>query len=349
MVRTVRVLLVGLGNLGRRFCDLLVEKGTHVEARYGLRLLLVGAADSRGAAYSPLGLDPARISALKQTGCSVASLPHVGRRNQTGTELIASAEADLLCEASPVNLRQGAEPGLTHIRTALEHTLHVVTPNKGPLTLAYSELHALAARHGVQLRFDGTVAGGLPAISIGQRDLRGATITAIEAVPNLSTGYVLELLGDGLTWEEATAQARAEGVLEADPSLDLEGWDAAAKLVILANSVMSIPARLEDVERVGITGLSGEQVRAARQQGRTYKLVARGSDSGLRVAPIPLPSDHFLARLGRKQMGVIYYTDIYGTLMTAIEEPTPLPSAATMLRDILDVYSSVVSPNRIDV
>ncbi len=343
MTHTVRILVVGLGNLGRRFCDLLVEKGPDVEGRYGLHLLLVGAADSRGVAYDPHGLDPARISAIKQTGGSVADLPGAGRPGQA-LELVTQAEADLLCEASPVNLQQGAEPGLTHVRVALERGMHVVTPNKGPVVLAYQELHDLAARQGVQLRFDGTVAGGLPALYIGQRDLRGAVIQRIEAVPNLVTGYVMQLLADGLAWEEALERARAEGVLEADPAFDLDGWDAAAKLVILVNAVMGVPARLEDVDRTGITGVDGADVRAARQEGGTYKLLAtaeRHADGhvSLRVAPTPLPAGHLLANLGRKQMGVVYHTDIYGTLMAAIEESTPLPSAATMLRDTLDIFT----------
>jgi len=169
MTRTVRILLVGLGNLGRRFCDLLVDKGPYVEARYGLRLLLVGAADSRGAAYDAAGLDPARISALKLAGGTIAdlagaatdkgSLAGASWRGRSAGELIARAEADLLCEASPVNLYYGAEPGLTHVRRAMERGMHVVTPNKGPLVLAYRELHDLAATRGVNLRFDGTVAG----------------------------------------------------------------------------------------------------------------------------------------------------------------------------------------------
>jgi homoserine dehydrogenase len=225
----------------------------------------------------------------------------------------------------------------------MERSMHVVTPNKGPLVLAFQELHDLAAAHHVKLRFDGTVAGGLPALPIGQRDLRGATVSKVEAVPNLCTGYVLELLGDGLSWEEAQERTRSEGVLEADPSFDLEGWDAAAKLVILVNAVMDYPAKLEDVQLTGITALSGAEVREARQKGLVFKLVAtatRAPDDkvSMRVEPFQLPSDHFLSQLGRKQMGVIYHTDIYGTLMTAIDEPDPLPSAATMLRDLLDIF-----------
>ncbi len=344
MTVTVRILMVGLGNLGRRFCDLLVEKGPYVEARYGLRLLLVGAADSGGVAYDPGGLNPAQLSQIKLAGGSAANYPGAGRHS-LAAELVSQAEADLLCEASPVNLREGAEPGLTHVRMALERGLHVVTANKGPMVLAYQELHDLAARHSVQLRFDGTVAGGLPAVNIGGRDLRGATVRRIEAVPNLCTGYVMELLADGITWEEALKLARAEGVLEADPAFDLDGWDAAAKLVILANAVMGYPARLEDVDRTGITEQDGARLRAAREQGQAYKLLAtaeRGADGGvnLRLAPTLLPADHFLACLGRKQMGVVYRTDIYGTITATIEEPTPLPSAAAMLRDVLNIYAT---------
>ncbi len=343
MSRTVRIVLVGLGNLGRRFCDLLVQKGPHVEATYGLRLVLVGAADSHGWAYDYHGLDPAKVSAIKQAGGTVAEYTAVGRSGLPAADLIVYEGADVLCEASPVNLSQGAEPGLTHIRTALMRGVHVVTPNKGPLVLAYTELHEMAARQRVQLRFDGTVAGGLPALYLGQRDLRGAVVDRIEAIPNLATGYILELLGDGLSWEKAKARARTEGVLEADPSFDLDGWDAAAKLVILVNAVMGLLARLEDVDRIGITGIGRADIREARAAGRVYKLLAtaeRRPDGGadLRVSPTIIPTGHFLSTLGRKQMGVVYHTDIYGTIMAAIDEPTPLPSAATMLRDILDIF-----------
>jgi homoserine dehydrogenase len=108
---------------------------------------------------------------------------------------------------------------------------------------------------------------------------------------------------------------------------------------------MEAPARIEDVERTGVGQVAGADVRAARERGETYKLLAtaeRGPDGGvrLRVAPTRLPADHFVAHLGRKQMGVVYYTDIYGTIMAAIDEPTPVPSAATMLRDILDITAS---------
>ncbi len=344
-MHTVCFLLIGLGNLGCRFCKVLLEKDALLRRRYGLDLRLVGAADSRGAAYNPVaGLDLEKVVHLKQAGGTIADYPGVGRREWQAPELVATAKADLLLEASPVNLKQGAEPGLTCIRTAVRRGMHVVTPNKGPLVVAYRELHDLAAAHSVQLRFDGTVTGGLPALYLGQRDLRGAVIHRLEAVPNLVTGYVMDLLTDGLPWEDALARARQEGVLEADASWDLEGWDAAAKLVILANAVLEYPARLEEVSLTGITTLSEDALRSARERGACYRLLARAerdSDGAytLSVAPVPLPPDHPLGRLGRKQMGVVFSTDIYGTITAIVDEPDPTPSAATMLRDVLDIYS----------
>jgi len=344
-MHTVCFLLVGLGNLGRRFCQVLLEKDTLLRQRYGLHLRLVGAADSQGAAYDlALGLDLEKVVDLKQAGGTVADYPSAGRRGWQAPELVATAEADLLLEASPVNLKQGAEPGLTCVRTALRRGMHVVTPNKGPLVVAYRELDDLAAAQGVQLRFDGTVAGGLPALYLGQRDLRGAIIHQLEAVPNLSTGYVMDLLADGLSWDEALDRARQTGALEGDGSWDLEGWDAAAKLVILANAVLEYPARLEEVALTGITTLGVDALRSARERGARYRLLARAerdSDGAytLSVAPVPLPSDHPLGRLGCKQMGIVFSTDIYGTITAIIDEPDPTPSAATMLRDVLDIYA----------
>jgi len=342
MNQMVRLIVSGLGNLGIRFVGILSEKGEEIRARDGLTLRIVGAADSRGVAYDPTGLDPKEIIRVKKEAGSIGRYPEVGKLGASAHELIKSTDADVLCEATPVNLEAGGEPGLSCIREAISRGMHVVTPNKGPVVLAYPELTAMAEAHGVELRFDGTVAGGLPALNIGTRDLRGARITRIEAVPNLVTGLILDLLAAGTDWDAALVQARAEGVLEADPSWDLDGWDAAAKLVIMANAILGIPVRLEDVKRKGIREISAQEARRAAASGKRIRLlaVAEKSPSGyqLRVEPCALPPEHPLGRLGKKEMGIVYYTDIYGTITATIREETPVPSAATMLRDILSIY-----------
>jgi homoserine dehydrogenase len=342
-IKRVDLLLVGVGNLGRRFARLMVEKRSLLEARYGIAFRLVGVADSSGAAVDSSGLDGLAIEAIKSAGGSVADLPGVGFAGMSGLELIETVSADALCEASPVRLEAGAEPGLSHVTRALEKGLHVSTPNKGPIVVAYRKLVALAKRRGVQLRFDGTVAGGLPAIALGARDLRGATIRRLDTVPNLTTGFVLDRLADGAGWDAAIEEARAGGALEGDGVWDLDGWDAAAKLAILAQTVLDLDVGIDAVRRTGIREIDLAWLRGWNGK-RLVRLLATAErnptgDYALRVEPIALPPDHALGRLGSKQMGITFETDIFGTITSIIDEPTPLPSAATMLRDLLDIYA----------
>jgi len=337
------LLLVGVGNLGRRFSVVIADKHEDLLRRYGLDVRIVGVADSQGAAIAPDGLDGATIEAVKKAGGSVADLPDVGRPGMTGLELIETADADVLCEASPVHLDAGAEPGLSHVRLALKRGLHVSTPNKGPIVFAYRELIALAQNHGVHLRFDGTVSGGLPAIALGARDLRGATIQRLDAVPNLTTGFVLDRLAAGAAWDDAIEEARANGALEGDGSWDLDGWDATAKLAILALAVLDLDVDLHEVPRRGIRDVDLAWLRKQTQNGlvRLLTSAVRRADGGydLNVAPAVLSPEHPFGRLGSNQMGITFETDLFGTITSIIDEPTPLPSAATMLRDVLDMYA----------
>lgn len=342
--RSVRILLIGIGNLGRRFAQVITDKHDELLKRYALDIRIVGAADSRGAAVNPDGLNGHAIAALKLKGRSVGDLPEVGRPGMTGLQLIEAVEADILCEAGPVNLEAGGKPALSHVRKALERGMHVSTPNKGPIVLAYRELMTLASEHDVQLQFDGTVAGGLPAIALGARDLRGATIERIESVPNLTTGFVLDRLASGMSWDDAVEEARIAGALEGDGVWDLDGWDAAAKIAILAFSVLDTDVNLNDVPRKGIRDIDREWLKAASRKGLVRLLASaiRQPDGSyqLNVAPVALPSAHPLGHLGSTQMGISYETDLFGTITSVIDEENPKPSAASMLRDLLSIFAN---------
>ena len=168
-VQKVRLLLVGAGNVGRRFLELLVRKEGTLRRRLGLELMLVGVADTSGAALCPSGLDPQQLVDLKSGGQSVAAHPRWGQPGLSALEMVQTAGADLLLEASPGNMVDG-QPGLGCIETAMRRGMHVVTANKAPLVLAFPRLLDLAAALGVKLRYDATVAGGLPAVNLGQRN-----------------------------------------------------------------------------------------------------------------------------------------------------------------------------------
>jgi len=340
-VSTSRIALVGVGNIGRRFLELIRDKERDLRERYDLTFSLVAAVDSRGAAVSPSGLGLTQILSLKEAGHSVAGYPGVGIGRLAALEALTRTDVDLLIEVSPTNLQTG-EPGLSVISWALEHGCDVVTANKGPLVLAYPRLSALAAEHQRALLFSGAVAGGLPTVNIGRRDLAGAKVLRVEGVFNTTTNYILlRMQEDGLAFEQALTEAQAAGVAEADPSLDIDGWDAANKLVILANSVLGVAATLKDVTVRGVRGIGRDDLLRAREKGYALKLlvqaVLRDGDYVLSVAPTELPLEHPLARLRRWEMGVVYTTDIMGTITAIIEDEGTTATAGAVLRDVVNL------------
>ncbi len=340
--RAVRFFIAGLGAIGRRFMGLVVSQERILAERYGLRLVPVGAADSSGAALDPAGLDPARLIAMKQARQGAATYPGAGRPGLAVRQALAASAPDLFVEATPTNLRD-AEPGLGCIRDALGRGIPVVTASKGPLVLAYQDLAAQAARSGVRLAFSAAVAGGLPTVNLGRRDLAGSTVLRVEGIFNCTTNYILTTMAEeGQSFAAALAEAQRQGHAEADPSLDVDGWDATCKLVIVANSVLGRPTTLADVQVEGIRGVTTEQLATARREGKALKLLALAervdNDYRFSVRPTALDLAHPLARLTAWQMGVRYTTDTMGVIHAVIDEPDPLPTAAAVLRDVIDVF-----------
>ena len=337
----VRVAIIGLGNVGRRVLRILHDKRTFFRDRHGLEFLVTGAADSKGAAWTPDGLDLKRLIGLKEMKDTAASCLGAGHRGASGLEMLRNAGADVLVEASPVNLKDG-EPGMSHVRQALEQGMHVVTANKAPLALAFPEIMALARERGRRVLFSATVGGGLPAVNIGVRDLCHARVERLEGVVNLTSHFILTHMGRGYTYQEALTLARKAGHAEADLTLDVDGWDAANKLVILANSVLGFPARLTDVRVAGIRGINRTMLAHAREHGNVILplAVAEKWNDGYRlsVQPTEVDGDHPLASLTGGQMGIVYYTDTNGVVTAIVDEIDPMPTAGAVVRDLINLY-----------
>jgi homoserine dehydrogenase len=241
-----------------------------------------------------------------------------------------------------------------------------VLANKGPLALAFQELAGMSdltenreprtenqesgsPTEPVQqprmgrpaLRFSACCGGSLPTINIGQRDLIGCRIERVEAVLNGTTHGILRIMEEGGDYAAALAEMQRRGIAETDPSLDVEGWDSANKLVILANAVLGRPTTLADVAVEGITGLTAEELRGALAHNARIVLLCLAEpfdgDYRLSVRPTTLPLDHPLARMSGDEMGVVYYTDIAGRASATTLERGPVPTAAAMLRDVLGI------------
>ena len=346
MTVVLPVALIGLGNVGRSLLEVFQSQRVLLAERYGLEVRVVGAADSGGAAIAPDGLDLESLIAAKRRRLSVATLADVGKPGMSGLALVEKVAVKAVLEATPVNLRTG-QPGLDITRAALRRGIPVVLANKGPLALAYAELAGLsdwgnAARPA--LRFSACVGGAMPTINIGVRDLAGARILRVEAVLNGTTQFLLRAMERGQSYPEVLADAQRRGLTETDPSLDVDGWDAANKLVILANAVLRQPTTLADVQVEGISGLTAALLQATADRGERIVLLClaerQGGETGpfrLSVRPTALPMDHPLARMDGDEMGVVYHTDIAGRSSATSREVDPVPTAAAMLRDLIEI------------
>jgi hypothetical protein len=215
-VQTIDLILVGLGNVHQRLLHLLDSRRDLLAARYGLRIRVVGAADSRGAVADAAGIDPAGLLAHKQTGGSAGTMPG-GVLGASALDLLSQVHADVLLEASPVNL-VNAEPAVSTVLAALERGIDVVLANKAPLALYYPRLRAAAAARGARLAFSATVCGGLPVVNVGTRDLVAARVQRVQGVFNSTSNYILSQMAAGQAYADALTEAQRRGIAETNPA-----------------------------------------------------------------------------------------------------------------------------------
>lgn len=353
--RTLRVAIGGAGHVGTGLLRLLGDQARRLENRFGLRLAVVAVVDLGGAVVEPGGIDLGSLG-LDETDGYGAPFPETVRHALAGhvswrpgfavSDVLDPATVDVYVEATPLDVTD-AQPALAHVTKALDAGCHVVTANKGPLALAFPEL-AARSDVGAQgpapcLRFSACVAGALPVLNVGARDLGGEPIERFEGVLNGTSHWVLQQMAVGHDFATALAEAQRMGIAEADPTLDVSGLDAACKLVIVANAVFGLPCRLPDVARRGINELDPAELRAAAETDRIVlplARVVRGPDAtpSLDVGPHSVERTHPLATLRPSQMGAVFATAAVPELVLTSDEPSALPASAALLRDLLDIH-----------
>ena len=339
-----RIGLIGFGNVGQGFVKLLHRKRVFLERRYGFKFKLVAISDPvRGNAYSDDGLDLRRIIELVDSKGSIKE--YGGYVDFDSIELAKNFDLDIVVEVTPTNVKNG-EPGLTHIRVALDSGKHVVTSNKGPIALAFWELMELAKRRGVYLGYEGTVMSGTPALDLGFSGLAGCEVTEVLGILNGTTNYILSRMEDGMSYEEALREAQRRGYAEADPTMDVDGWDAAIKAVIIANTLMGGRIRLTDVKRQGISGISSVDIENALEEGARIKLIAhivrRGErDFLVEVKPMKLPLSDPLANVMGVMNAITFVTDSLGSVTLVGPGAGRIETGQALLMDILHIHKYV--------
>ena len=338
----IKTALIGLGNVNRNLLNILDGKRKRLADDYGVDFKIVLIADSSGIGCNPDGYDPALLISAKENAKHVADLKGFVP-GQTVIQVLDHASCDLVFEASPVDLETGGT-GLEISRAALSSGISVVLANKGPIVLAYQELHRLAKANNAGLKYSATVCGGMPVLNIAARDFIAGDILALHGVFNATSNFILDQMSQNIPYGEALAEAQARGVAEADPSLDVEGWDTANKLLIIANTILHANISLEDIKVTGITGITPEYLISEKQKGNVVKLIASAEDGRYSVSPKALPADDFLSRCQGWEMGIVMHTDIYGINYYKLWEREPISTAASMLRDAVHIFNTSGKP-----
>lgn len=336
-IKQIKTAMLGLGTVNKTLLGILMDKQDRLRHEYGLEFIIVAVADSSGIAVDEQGFSYEMIKQHKEAGKSAADLNGFiqGADNADMTDL---TNLDLVLEASPVDLETGGV-GLEVCRKALAKGIAVVLANKGPLVLAFEELTKLAASHKTNLKYSATVCGGLPVLNIGQRDLIAGDIHKLQGVFNGTTNFILDSLANGKPFDAALKEAQDIGAAEADPSLDIGGWDTANKLLIIANTIMDAGISLKDISVKGIEDIDANYLATEEKRGNIVKLVAKAENGLYSVAPMAVPKDDFLAQCTGWEMAVEIHTDIYGITYHKLWEKEPIPTAASMLRDALHIFT----------
>ena len=337
----MKIALIGFGGVGKALLRLLEEKEALLRAE-GIQAQVTWILASRGGIHREDGIRWSELAPHLEQGGGVFDFPQGGSRENTIQRFLERPDVDVAIDLLPTNKETG-QPGLDCARALLSAGVHVILADKGPAMLGYESLAALAREHGVQLGLGCTTGGALPSINAGIMDLAGADIQSIEGVLNGTTNFILKEMEDtGCTYAQALTKAQECGIAEADPSLDVEGWDTAGKLLILTNVLMKQRKTLADISVTGITRLTPEEIRAARQQGKKYKLVGRtrrgaGGELEMAVAPEALAPEHPLFGVDGKNKAVRYTSDTLGDLTVMGGASGVTPAAASVLRDLINI------------
>lgn len=339
-LKRIRTGVVGYGNLGKATVRLLDMK-REAFRNEGLELVLTCVLDQGGGIHNSEGLDCAALAEYATHSRTLEGFPGFDPAF-TFKKIIDDRMIDLMVEFTFTN-RETGEPGVTHIRECLKHGIHVTTGNKGPILVAWEELSALAAEKRLLLGISCTTGGALPTIINGREAMAGSDVTLIEGVLNGTTNFILDRMEtSGASYEEALKEARMAGIAEADPNMDVEGWDTATKLLILSRVVMHGKLDFKDISVTGITGVAPEDIRNARATGHKIKLIGKAwrEDGGVyaKVAPQAIDASHPFYFVSARNKGVRYISDTMGDLLIAGGASGPLPAAAAALRDVINAW-----------
>lgn len=333
-----KIAIIGFGTVGQGISEILLNKKKYLKDNYKFDYDIVAVADfAYGNCYNAKGLDiPGMLKIAKAKKKFTKDL-----YKKDTLSLIKNCNADIVCELTYTDLKTGG-PAIDHVKTALSAKKHVVTSNKGPAALKYQEFKKLADKNGVKFMIEGTVVAGTPIINLSKGPLAGCEISKIKGILNGTTNYMLTEMEKGMDYASVLKVAQDLGYAEADPTGDVEGFDARGKVCILANVVMGAPLKINDIPCKGITKITPKDIEKAKKEGKRWKLIGcvenkNGKVTGS-VSPEMVELTHPLAGVMGANNALTFTTDMLGDVTVVGPGAGRIQTGYAILTDMLAIH-----------
>ena len=334
-MKTVKLIVVGFGTIGKGTLEVLRMKHRDLLDKQGFDVRVAAVCEIDGSIVNDKGIN---IDSVLKAASSGKLKEHPDWKNAKSLEAIEVVDADIVLELTPGDIKTG-EPGISHIKKALECGKHVVTSNKAPIALRFQELTGLAKKKGLKLRYEATVGGAIPIINLYRDNLEVNEVRSIYGILNGTSNYILtKMFEEDVSLQTALKEAQELGIAERDPSYDIDGTDTAVKLVILANSIMGKGISYKDINVRGIQEITAESLELAKKHGYVIKLV--GDVNGMEVSPRLIPVNHPLNVSGTLN-AIMLDMDIAGTLTLVGHGAGKIQTASSVLADVIDILKDM--------
>lgn len=336
----LKLALLGFGSVGQAFVKMLVEKQEEIKEAYGRGVIVTAiAARSKGCIVDPDGIDLVQIcSDVEKNGKFNPETK--GYCEMSTLDIVKEADYDAICEMTVLDIFTG-QPAISHIKEAFKRNKHVVTANKGPIAWAFDELKKEAQEKNLGFFYETTVMDGTPVFNLVEHTLKLCKVTAVSGILNSTTNFILEGLAAGKAYDDIMEEGRRLGFVEADPTMDTHGYDAAAKVTALLNVLMHAGITPNDVDRKGIEDITVEDIKAADKKGKVIKLLCEGRlENGKVVAsvqPVEVDKTDMLASVDSTTSVVSITTDLMGKVSITEHAPEIEQTAYGVFGDVLRV------------
>ena len=334
------IAFIGFGTVGRGLAELLIEKKKELKEKYGFEYKIVAISDIMvGSIIDERGIDLKEALRLGDSKINLETMS-AQKKGLSAIETIKESQSNSIVEVTWTNITDG-QPGYEHIKTALSMGKNVVTTNKGPIALYYRELLKIAQEKNAALKFKGTVLSGTPTFNLFDGPLAACSVTSIRGIVNGTTNLILSEMEKGRAYAEVLKEAQRMGFAEANPTMDVEGWDAAAKVTILANYFYGTNIKPNDVKRNGISSITLDEIMAAKAKGERIKLIASATrndaETEIKVSPVPVPVTDPLANIMGVTNALTFKTDCLGDVTIVGPGAGRRATGYSLLTDLISI------------